>query len=423
MSPLIIYPSSDIQHIQNLLCIGISFLTTGTIIIHTFYPIDYFIYKLFAVVFIHCFTDLFLTKKPDIIIHHLIVMSMSSFMYIKQIPMEIASSQAIVTLSLEISTVFLVGRDYINKQYFLSTINNICFGVSFMYLRIYLLISYLFLDEKYQYYINNNITTIELVWYNISIYSFLLLNLYWGMIILKSSIKSLRSSYSHLFTYKIAEYGLQFTYILSPFISLYAYSGDSTNEIKSIIIIDLFGQAILSTNSYYYHNTIYNNLIKNDGIKNDGINILDKNIYKTYINDILSIHIRSLLCVIVNLYSIETPYTAITILSYLLFIHLLSLFYFYDDILMNINSNNVILYAGKDRGIDYIIRIPIVIEILIIIFHSNNYIACNHNIIALLSIALLLSIKPFYELNHFILHILLLYQTYGLSVCNNSVLE
>ena len=111
----------------------------------------------------------------------------------------------------------------------------------------------------------------------------------------------------------------------------------------------------------------------------------------------------------------------IFIVGWLLYMHLCSLFHFYHDILDNILSKTAIIYASKDRLIEYVVRAPIFIEILITIMHSNSLVASNHNLISLFGIILLLHIKPFYELNHFVLHILLLYQTYGLTVCNNSL--
>ena len=431
MIPFIYYNNKYcVTDIQNLVCLGVSIIITSSIICHYFYPIDFIIYKLFPLVFIHCITDLFLTRKPDIILHHLLCLSMSTYMYSKQLPLGIVSTQAITVLSLETSTIFLVTREYLDKSSFLYKINNICFVSTFIYLRIYLLIKHLFLDERYLYYMNNNNSTYELFWYHTGLYSFLLLNLYWGFIIVKSIMKPVRKQFKIYFTYRLSEFLLQFTYFLSPVISLYTYIDNNKSDRKSLIMIDLFGQSILSINSFNYHRAIFNqikkdekedNKIKNDEKNEIEINLLSPNIYKYYIFDILSIHIRSFLSTIVNLSAGIEIKNINFIAGWLLYIHLCSLFHFYHDILDNILSKTAIIYASKDRLIEYVVRAPIFIEILITIMHSNSLVASNHNLISLFGIILLLHIKPFYELNHFVLHILLLYQTYGLTACNNSL--
>ena len=149
---------------------------------------------------------------------------------------------------------------------------------------------------------------------------------------------------------------------------------------------------------------------------------MEKYIYKYYINDILSIHVRSFFCVIVNLVELDLE-VALLIIGFLLFTKLYSLYFFYNDILDNIYSNVVITYASKDRVIDYLVKFPILLECLLTIFHSKSLVASNHNIISIVGIFLLLKIQPFYEYNHFVLHLLLLYQSYGLSACNNSLLQ
>jgi len=118
---------------------------------------------------------------------------------------------------------------------------------------------------------NNNNSTYELFWYHTGLYSFLLLNLYWGFIIVKSIMKPVRKQFKIYFTYRLSEFLLQFTYFLSPVISLYTYIDNNKSDRKSLIMIDLFGQSILSINSFNYHRAIFNQ-IKNDEKPDNKIN-------------------------------------------------------------------------------------------------------------------------------------------------------
>ena len=151
------------------------------------------------------------------------------------------------------------------------------------------------------------------------------------------------------------------------------------------------------------------------------INILDKNIYNHYINDIISLQTSSFFCVVVNLCSLNSKLSYL-LLGCSLFLHLSSIFYFYQDILEKIYSNSNLYYVSNDEFIDYILKVPIVLDIVIVMLNSNNLIASNHTFISCVSIGLLLLIKPFYELNHFVLHLLLYYLLYALHTCNNSLL-
>jgi hypothetical protein len=325
-------------------------------------------------------------------------------------------------LSLEASSIFLVGRDYISKKSILYSINNMCFLLSFFYLRIYLLTKYLFLDEIYLHYISsyitNNYHNYLLLLFYFSSYSFLVLNIYWATLILKTAIKQIRISYANIFTYQNSEFLLQYTYFLQPFLTLNAYASSSTNEKRAFILFDLLGQSILAINSYKYHNALYKKLCN----ITDMINILDKNIYKHYINDIISLQTSSYFCIVVNLCSSDSKLSNL-LLGYSLFIHLSSIFFFYQDILEKIYANVSLCYVSNNEFINYILKAPIVIDICIVMLNSNSLIASNHTFISSVSVGLLLLIKPFYELNHFVLHLLLYYLLYGLHTCNNSLLQ
>lgn len=243
--------------------------------------------------------------------------------------------------------------------------------------------------------------------------SFWFLIVYWGCFIVKSIVKKCKPHLS-VFTYTTNEWILQYTYFTSPIICLYKYCPN-----PGLGCIDFFGNVVLSLNSYYYHNEVYNHLTKTHAV-----NMFDKTNYKNYLNDILSIHIRSFCCVWVNLITVDIYGSFI--LSHLAIYHLISLYYFYQYLMEKKYDNERMiqmeLKQGNETTMDLMVRAPIFVDILVTLYHNYDPVSRHHNLISLLMIVCVMLIKPLYELNHFALHICLLYQTYALSGCNKSVL-
>lgn len=368
-------------------------------------------------VFLQCSVDLFLTDKPDIFLHHIVAISMSylNFSYFTNhlLPMQLPFA---VLFSSELSSIFLVLTQYCGKNKNWTNINRLCFMSTFFYTRIYLFLKHIIFNPEYATFIRENSSENVALYCNVMIYSFMFLNLYWASILVKMCYKEIRNYFIHHHTFCTSEFLLQYTYFVCPIISLCTY-----NTSNMIILFDFFGQGILSINSFYYHNIVYERL-KKTLTSNEKTNILDKGIYKAYIADIISIQIRVFLVVLVNLLQVDDAMIGIAGLSHIAMFQLIIVYFFYDYILDMKYKKKEILYNGDKHTIDYILHIPIVIVICNGIVHNKDIDATNHLIISSMLLFNNLFVKPFYELNHFFLHIILWYQTYAISRINNSVL-
>jgi hypothetical protein len=187
-----------------------------------------------------------------------------------------------------------------------------------------------------------------------------------------------------------------------------------------VFLIDIFGQGILSINSFYYHNALYKKLTQTK--TDEKINILDNGIYKTYISDIISIQIRIFFVGLVNLLQVEPVMFGIVSISHIAMFQMMLIYFFYDHILDFKYNRLPLWYNGDKTPIDYMLHLPIAIVICTGVLHNNDPAAATHLIISSILIFNILFLKPFYELNHFFLHMILLYQTYAISRINASLL-
>lgn len=85
-------------------------------------------------------------------------------------------------------------------------------------------------------------------------------------------------------------------------------------------------------------------------------------------------------------------------------------------------KQQTILYNGEKILVDYLLYLAIVGVVCIGIFHNNDRDATIHLILSSLLLYNCIVIKPFYELNHFFIHLGLLYQSYAISGINASLL-
>jgi len=91
--------------------------------------------------------------------------------------------------------------------------------------------------------------------YNLSIWGFYALNIYWLMTILRKSYKQLVVKYN---SYLICEYICQYSLFLSYVVCAYVYKNNNFTEIPAII--DMCCVAFLSYTSYDFHHFLYNEL-------------------------------------------------------------------------------------------------------------------------------------------------------------------
>jgi len=413
-----------LKNIQNCHCIIVSSITMGCLYSYYYLQNAYIMKYNFMVIAGQCLLDLLITDKPDIIFHHIVTISLCLF-DLQYVPIisntgfDINNNRAIMVMT-ELSTVFLVLGDWLkNHSKLLQSINNTCFISSFFIIRLYMVPVYMLLDSQYIQEINKYSTPYTIVWlcYQTSLCSFMFLNIYWGTLILKKLVKYIRP-YLYIFTYSHNEYLLQYTYMFSPFISVYAYM-PLTN---TYYIIDIIGQSILAVSSMFYHNKLYQILIHSP--IDYKIMILNRDLFHYYLDDIVSIHLRAFLCVMVSLLQrpIISLHMTMSILFMILFSHCFTLYHYIQYCIRIISNNGKLNYGDINDDHDFML-IPVLVNIIINMMNSNNYQSSYHNMMSLFMILNVLKIKPFYELNHFLLHLCLLYQTYGLSLCNKDFIS
>jgi hypothetical protein len=169
-----------------------------------------------------------------------------------------------------------------------------------------------------------------------------------------------------------------------------------------IFWVDIFGQFVLAANSYRYHNAMFE---KRKDQKYDDDDDVSGELNRLYV---LSIQLRTFLVVFVNLLQIENARTAIYQGACLALVHLIAVY-----------GNPVMRLNGAKTVIEYLMHFQ---AIIIVFFHNNDHNAATHLVISGILIAVISTVEPFYELNHFFLHLVLLYQTYASSACNASLL-
>jgi hypothetical protein len=173
--------NTTIKHIQNVHC----FFLTGLISYSMYIPnhLNY----IPPHILIQCVFDLFLTSKKDILIHHSCVICFISIFQTGIFPSssEHMQMKSILYLSAtEFSTAFLMLQDYIPKKSILRSINMYCFVSSFFYTRLYLVTRYLILEPEYHSFLQSVPFSYKCLLYS-SIYGLHLLNIYWGILILR----------------------------------------------------------------------------------------------------------------------------------------------------------------------------------------------------------------------------------------------
>ena len=365
----------------------------------------------------HCTIDLLMTNKMDVLIHHMIIIGLGSFFFYKQIPVEDVHFETIILSLTEVSSIFLVGHDWIQKNSPLYELNNYMFISTFFYTRLYLCPKYLLLDtNSNNYFMTTTLTFTDKAWYYGSQYAFMAINVYWGSILIKTICKKLRKCYPSIFSYETSEFCLQFTYYFSLILALYVYSPNINYQ-----WLDISGIMLLTYNSGQYHHVLYNTLINNkNNEKNNDVtnkfNVLSPRIRMYYVSDIVSIHVRCVLYIVSRILPLN--HSSLLTLGCVLAFHSIALYQFYEYVFYMLENKFASNYSSKDTLMDHAIRLPVLFDMFLSFVYSNTMENAHHNLLAVMFIAACLFIRPGYELNHTFLHIGLIYQTYTLCIAN-----
>ena len=152
---------------------------------------NFYVISCSNIVGLMCLIDFYFVKKSDMVMHHILVLSMLHYMnnhnHIEN-RIEIVS----VILSTEISTIFLTLNNLlenISSFFIIKKINKIAFVSTFIYYRIYNYSYYLIMDKNihntFFIYSRNNFEFCEIY---IGLYGLFILNLYWSYLIFKKTI-------------------------------------------------------------------------------------------------------------------------------------------------------------------------------------------------------------------------------------------
>lgn len=165
----------------------LNYITTPIITTNNYDYIQYYD-NILPIIAVHAFADLFITKKPDLQFHHLLVLSIFYFNYYYNITPEHKYIFIQTLLNTEISSLFLVLKFWLPKKYYIYNFNLGLFYATFFKFRIY----------NYFYAIVNNLEPFEQLTLNYSVsseplyylfiascYSLFALNVYWFSILTK----------------------------------------------------------------------------------------------------------------------------------------------------------------------------------------------------------------------------------------------
>ena len=101
-----------------------------------------------------------------------------------------------------------------------------------------------------------------------------------------------------------------------------------------------------------------------------------------------------------------------------LFFHCIIIYHYYDDVLVRIDNKIATYYASKDTIIDYALKAPLLVNLILAIIYSNTVVNAHHILLSIMAIVACLFVRPGHEINHTLIHICLLYQTYALCMSN-----
>jgi hypothetical protein len=169
--------------------IQLQFLYLGVSLLSSFCIITNFnIITCSNIVGFTCLIDFYFVKKNDMRLHHMLVLCMIDYMN-KHVDIKNRNDIVYVILSTEISTVFLIMNNLLDKMVIFKNINKLFFVFTFVYYRIYNYSYYLILDKNiYNNFVIYSKNNFEFYKIYIGVYGMFILNLYWFTLILHGII-------------------------------------------------------------------------------------------------------------------------------------------------------------------------------------------------------------------------------------------
>lgn len=390
---------------QNIACLIVCSIVSSTLLHNALYGNDLEFPIPFLVVF--SLVDMFFCK-PDLILHHICCLCIFAFKILSSCTSTNTPLLIHALYATEISTIFLcIESLFMNSMHpIVRIINKTAFITTFFKFRIYdyyftLIVNPTAYQQLAPY--TDTITKTTLVY--TGIYGLSILNFYWFTILCKIIFKSVRPMILGINVRLV----LPYISFLNIFIISYVYSFSP----KFHHIPDILGMISLSIASYKFHMILKNT---------KGINFVSPEILRLFLQDTICIHIRCVTCCVTAAYT-SSYFPHILLIS--LINHGTSLYTFVRYITETNKTTDVIVYHEDNEVMNtfmmhtyILISIPISFDIFIAGYLSNNYITSINLFFTSIIILFLLKLKPFYECNHLVLHLLLLVLSYYLASCN-----
>jgi len=385
----------------------------------------------------HCISDLLLineniSNRMELYMHHIVSVGLITFQLYYEPPTN--NFYPCISLCVELSSLFLVLKIWLKDwskgwRNWISQLNNALFLFTFFYTRVYLFSSYFFFDRKLATIVSPNTNNIMgFTWYYGSLYGFYGLNMYWWLVICKIFFKKIKNL--ELFSIIHCERALEYSYFSSLIYSLVTYSTTvsfvsfGSSEIGYIFLFDIFGQSLLVVSSYYYHGELRKRLVQK--APSTSVDVLEDNgVLWVYLDDIMCINIRTFLCAFTNLnlfYNDDTIQLRYFLIGFSLICHLITM-YNYIKFIVNLKVKNETFALDepityKTYIINLLIGVPILVDNLLIIYNTDDYIIRTGLVFAFMMLALVSYVRPAYQANHLLIHIFLFIQTIYLTNAN-----
>jgi hypothetical protein len=351
---------------------------------------------------IYSIIDIYFHNQIIFKIHHMFCLGIIFYNYYFHVTDEDKVKINYYIFKTEITSVFLILKQWLNNRSNLYNINAIIFYLLFLKFRIidfyYNVISY---NSSIYYAINkySKYNYFHNLYLLISCYGLYVLNLYWFLIINKIVYKQITKIYQ-INKNEICEYLCSYIHIINIPICIYIYSYNKRVD----YLLNITGVTVLTISSYFYH---YNNYQKLRITKIDNQLYPTEDDYFLFINDNLSIHFRSFLSLVTSYYY-NKYFTVILMMSSIC--HLISIYFCVMNMFLLFLSPRYIKenFLKKNQKIT---AVPILFDIFCICIKCNKKFSIPL-FLNIISIYLLLIIKPFDKLNHVGLHILLIIQNY-----------
>ena len=382
---------------------------------------EYFVTSIILCMYMFC--DLFFlpTHKLDMICHHI-----TSFCQIAISIMAIDFQRGVGSINrlflMETSNIFMVTTYFLKKykcEEYIQIISNSLFVITFVYYRIYNFHNNVILNENFiNCLVPMNPTLEIIVWTALRIqhYGLFYLNLYWFVIILKILYKSLLK---HL-TVKNAEQVLKYSYFLcvASTIGTYTlYASENQKEIYgTYYLFDVCANGLLSMTSYQFHNFITNNLDKNNDLNKATIS------FRNYLfQDIIILQGRALTQFYIHL-NIHNLFDRFRYLFYFqcvfasvlcILVHKIYSTLIYKKEYFSINRVN-----EQTKMLDMLLgsnAFFCIIYSVLGVWNSNTAVCMFTNLYLLF---LTTTTKPFYNMNHLMIHIGMIPMNYFLALSN-----